>query len=74
MNKMVMRYLMYNKIDDPSSMNICTFKKMPQLLQKIYKCTKKQNSNMKLSHTYASYIDTTLCKAMSFSIIISIVT
>jgi len=48
-------------------MNICTFKKISQLLQKIHKC-RKQNSNMKLDHTHACYIDTTFCKAMSLSI------
>jgi len=47
-------------------MNTCTFKKIPQLLQKIHKCTK--NLNMKLGHTHACYIDTTVCKAMSLSI------
>jgi len=66
------------KIDDPflinrykkflQAMNTCTFKKIPQLLQKIHICTKKQNSNTKLGHTHACYIDTTLCKAMSLSI------
>jgi len=66
------------KIDDPflinryekflQAMNTCTFKKIPQLLQKIHKCTRKQNSNTKLGHTHACYIDTTLCKAMSLSI------
>jgi len=45
-------------------MNTCTFKKTPQLLQKIYKCTRKQNSNTKLGHTHACYIDVTLCKMM----------
>lgn len=66
------------KIDDPllidryekflQEINACTFKKIPQLLQKIHICTRKQNSNTKLGHTHACYIDTTLCKAMSLSI------
>jgi len=30
-------------------MNICTFKKIPQLLQKIHKCTRKQNSNEEMT-------------------------
>jgi len=49
-------------------MNTCTFKKIPPLLQKIHKCTRKQNSNTKMGHTHACYIDMTLCKAMSLSI------
>jgi len=50
------------------AMNTCTFKKIPQLLQQIHKCTRKQNSNTKLGHTHACYIDTTLCKATFLSI------
>ncbi|KYN14475.1 hypothetical protein ALC57_13321 [Trachymyrmex cornetzi] len=46
------------------TISICTFKKIPELLQKIHKCTIKTNSNTKLGHTHSCYIDTTLCKAM----------
>jgi len=46
------------------SISICTFKKISELLQKIYKCTIKENSNIKLGYTYICYIDATLCKAM----------
>ncbi|KYN07689.1 hypothetical protein ALC62_01337 [Cyphomyrmex costatus] len=58
------------------SISICTFKKIPQLLQKIHECTIKTNyeciiktnSNTKLGHTHCCYIDITLCKAMSLPI------
>jgi len=64
------------KIDDPflidryekflQAMNTCTFKKIPQLLHKIHKCTRKQNSNTKLGHTHACYTDTTFAKRCLF--------
>ncbi|KYN19387.1 hypothetical protein ALC57_08282 [Trachymyrmex cornetzi] len=50
------------------AISICIFKKIPELLQKIHKCTIKSNLNTKLSHTHICYIDTTLCKAMSLPI------
>ncbi|KYQ54057.1 hypothetical protein ALC60_07036 [Trachymyrmex zeteki] len=50
------------------TISISTFKKIPELLQKIHKCTIKTYSNTKLGHTHSCYIDTTLCKAMSLSI------
>jgi len=34
-----------------------------QTIQKIYTCTIKEISNIKLSHTHGCYINTTLCKA-----------
>jgi len=34
--------------------NLCTFKKIPELLQKIHTCTIKKNSNMKLVHIVTS--------------------
>jgi len=49
------------------AISTCTLKKIPQLLPKIYKCTVK-NTNYKLDHTHACYVDTNICKVMSFSI------
>jgi len=66
------------KVDDPilidryekflQAISLCTFKKIPELLQKIHTCTIKENSNIKLGHTHSCYINTTLCKAMSLPI------
>ena len=61
------------KIDNPflidryqkflETVNTCTLKNVPKLIQRIHECTMKI-SNEKLGHTRSCHIDLTLCKGM----------
>jgi len=61
------------KTDDPilisryqkflETLNFCTLKNVPKLIQDIHKCTIK-TSNEKLSHTRSCHIDLTLCEGL----------
>ena len=51
------------------TVNTCTLKNIPTLVEKIHKCTIK-TSDLKLGHAQSCYSDLTLCKAMLIPVLL----